>query len=207
LEIMAKLDPRVDPVTDPPSGVVDHSVERVAVPETTTTRAKSEPPSGVQPAEVEEVRALLRGEAPAPKKITSKDPRYEKLEKLLDVNDWRGIGAELGATEELGKLPPNLGLIAALAHNENAKEGDQEAVATAIRCMASLLGVDESSPVARVLARRMLRKNPVRLRDRKAPPARTSVLIVVLTLVVGGGVGWLASAGSWRAVAHMLHLM
>jgi hypothetical protein len=72
--------------------------------------------------------------------------------------------------------------------------------------MAGLLGVAENSPMARVLARRMLRKNPVRFSERKAPAARTSLLIVLATLVVGGGVGWLASIGSWRGIAALLHL-
>lgn len=143
---------------------------------------------------------------PAAKSITSQDPRYEPLEKLLDANDWKKIGVELGPMEAIGKLPPNLGLVAALAHNENAKDGDPEAVVTAIRCMAGLLGVAEDSPIARVLARRMLRKNPVRIRDRQAPPARTSLIIVLATLVMGGGVGWVASIGSWRGVLHALHL-
>ena len=138
--------------------------------------------------------------------VTSQDPRYEPLEKLLDANDWRKIAAQLGPMATIGKLPPNLGLVAALAHNENAKDGDPDAVVAAIRCMAALLGVAEESPIARVLARRMSRKNPVRIRDRRAPPARTSLLIVLATLLMGGGVGWLASSGSWAGVLHALHL-
>jgi hypothetical protein len=139
-------------------------------------------------------------------RITNQDPRIEPLEKLLDGNDWHGIGRELGGLTDAGKLPPNLGLIAALAHSESLEEGHAEAAQVAIRCMAALLGVSEDSSVARVLARRILRKNPVRLRDRKAPPARVSILIMVLTLLVGGGVGWIVSAGSLKAVLHVLHL-
>ena len=97
-------------------------------------------------------------------------------------------------------------LLAALAHNENAKDGDPDAAAAAIRCMAGLLGVSDDSPIARVLARRMLRKNPVKLSERQAPPARTSFLIVLITLALGGGVGFVASAGSWHAALRMLHL-
>jgi hypothetical protein len=187
---MAKVDPRADPVSSPPSAKDDFSVDRVAVP-------LSAPVLESSVVHVEK----------APVKVTSQDPRYEPVEKLLDVNDWKQIAAELGPLEEVGKLPPNLGLVAALAHNENAKGGDHEAAGIAIRCMAGLLGVAEDSPIARVLARRMLRKNPVKLRERQAPPARTSLLIVLLTLVIGGGVGWLVSLGSWRGIAHALHLM
>lgn len=195
---MAKPDPRADPISEPPqaprasqppSAKDDFSVDRVAVPKALELE------STVVPVADKPVR-----------KITSRDPRYEPLEKLLDANDWKKIGAELGPMDEIGKLPPNLGLLAALAHNEVAKDGDPDAAAAAIRCMAGLLGVEEESPIARVLARRMLRKNPLKLTERQAPPARTSLLIVLVTLVVGGGVGFVASAGSWNAVAHMLHL-
>ena len=232
---MAKLDPRADPVSNPPSAKDDFSVDRVAVPKdanaaATATAAAAKKKSD---AESESFPALelessvvpvdkssadrhdanadakadddSTAERPA-KKITSRDPRYEPLEKLLDTNDWKKIAAEVGPMDDVGKLPPNLGLLAALAHNEVSKDGNPDAAAAAIRCMAGLLGVDEDSPIARVLARRMLRKNPVKLSERQAPPARTSFLIVVITLVLGGGVGFVASAGSWNAVAHMLHL-
>jgi hypothetical protein len=212
---MAKLDPRADPLSEPPQGKDDFSVDRVAVPKNTKPARAEEPleleskvvPVGDADGENEDEHedAETTPFVP-PGKITSQDPRYEPLEKLLDANDWKKIGAELGPMTDIGKLPPNLGLVAALAHNENAKDGDPEAVATAIRCMAGLLGVPEDSPIARVLARRMLRKNPVRIRDRQAPPARTSLLIVLATLVIGGGVGWLASIGSWRGILNLLHM-
>ena len=198
---MAKLDPRADPVSSPPSAKDDFTVDRVAVPKDAPKDAKKpdEPPAEDSDA------ADKPADMPATK-ITSQDPRFEPLEKLLELNDWKKIGAELGPTSELGKLPPNLGLLAALAHNENAKDGDPDAVAAAIRCMAGLLGVSDDSPIARVLARRMLRKNPVKLSERQAPPARTSFLIVLVTLALGGGVGFVASAGSWHAALHLLHL-
>ncbi len=190
---MAKPDPRADPVSEPPKGPDDFSVDRVAVP-------KAAPPADDDDAETKPLQP------PSVKSVTSQDPRYEPLEKLLDANDWRKIAVELGPMSHIGKLPPNLGLVAALAHNENAKDGDPEAIVTAIRCMSGLLGVAEDSPIARVLARRLLRKNPVRIRDRQAPPARTSLLIVLATLLVGGGVGWITSIGSWRGILHALHL-
>jgi hypothetical protein len=203
--IMAKPDPRADPVSSPPSAKDDFSVDRVAVP-----KGGGEPAleleSSVLPVEKDGEKAAAKPAEKPARKITSQDPRYEPLEKLLDLNDWKKIGAELGPMSDVGKLPPNLGLLAALAHNEVAKDGNPDAATAAIRCMAGLLGVSEDSPIARVLARRMLRKNPVKLTERQAPPARTSLLIVLVTLVLGGGVGFVASAGSWNAIAHMLHL-
>ena len=189
LSIMGKPDPRAEVDSLPPTD--DFSVDRVEVLE-----------SSVIP--VAELREKPKVDTTP--KVTSQDPRYEPIEKLLDLNDWKKITAELGPMSDVGKLPPNLGLLAALAHNESTKDGDPDAVTTAIRCMAGLLGVAEDSPIARVLARRMLRKNPVKLSERKAPPAKTSLLIVLATLVGGGGVGWLASEGSWHAIARLLHV-
>lgn len=215
---MAKLDPRAEADSFPPTD--DFSVDRVAVPKTakrSSIREESASEKEQAVAAESSVVAVADAEKVAdssakPKvdvahgKVTSQDPRYEPIEKLLDRNDWKKITDELGPMSDVGKLPPNLGLLAALAHNETKKDGDPDAVATAIRCMAGLLGVADDSPIARVLARRMLRKNPVKLSERKAPPARTSMLIVLATLVGGGGIGWLASEGSWHAVARLLHL-
>jgi hypothetical protein len=189
---MAKRDSRADPTSMAPADGAALFVDHVTV--SNDTKAASEvafPDSAV---------VLATG------KVTSQDPRYEALETMLDANDWRAVGIRLGPLVEVGKLPPNFGLLAALAHNETSLEGSPEAAAIAVRCMAGILGVDENSALARVLARRILRKNPVRMRGLKAPPPRTSLLIVLVTLVVGGGVGWLASLGSWRAVLHWLHL-
>lgn len=216
---MAKLDPRAEADSIPPTD--DFSVDRVAVPKTanrSSIRQESTPERNEAVVESSVVAvAVADADKPADSsvkakvegahgKITSEDPRYAPIEKLLDLNDWKKITDELGPMSDVGKLPPNLGLLAALAHNETKKDGDPEAVATAIRCMAGLLGVADDSPIARVLARRMLRKNPVKLSERKAPPARTSMLIVLATLVGGGGIGWLASEGSWHAIARLLHL-
>ena len=218
---MGKLDPRAEADSFPPKD--DFSVDRVAVPKTATRtsirEAQPEPEPESEEAVLEssvvpvaEAAARAADSVEKPKvdashgKVTSQDPRYEPIEKLLDLNDWKKITDELGAMSDVGKLPPNLGLIAALAHNEANKDGDPDAVATAIRCMAGLLGVADDSPIARVLARRMLRKNPIKLSERQAPPAKTSLLIILATLVGGGGVGWLASEGSWHAIARLLHL-
>lgn len=199
---MAKFDPRAEPLTNPPKGAEEHSVESVKLPKIVVQAPR------IAEAPVEDATSTETPDAPPSRPsstVTSSDPRYEPIEKLLDANDWRGVGVELGPMDQAGKLPPNLGLLASIAHNELARDGDPEAVATAIRCMAAILGVAETSPLARVLARRLLRKNPTRLRDRPAPPARVSLLIVLATLVVGGGIGWLASMGGWQAIARMFH--
>jgi hypothetical protein len=47
-----------------------------------------------------------------------------------------------------------------------------------------------------VLARRLLRKNPARITERAAPPARTSAIIVVIALLIGGGIGLVVAGAS-----------
>ena len=195
---MANIVPRAEPDSELSTKEDDFSVDRVDV-----GNLGPAPPSSVEQA----AEASDTDEGPKPvRKITSQDPRYEHLEKLLDKNDWKQICEDLGPMGSVGKLPPNLGLVAALASHEISKEGDQQAIVIAIRCMAGVLGVAEDSPIARVLARRMLRKNPVRFSERKAPPARTSLLIVLLALLVGGGVGLLASGTSLGDLLRMLHV-
>jgi hypothetical protein len=204
LRSMAKPDPRADPMSNPPTAKDDFSVDHVGLKVPGRPRLPSSPedvPAAVAPTPVAGAGASA-GAGAAPGVAV----HVEALERLLDANDWKKVGAELGALEDLDKLPPNLALVAALAHNENAKDGEPAAVTSAIRSLAKVLGVAEDSPIARVLARRMLRKNPVRFSERKAPPARTSLLIVVATLIVGSGVGWLASIGSWRGIAALVHL-
>lgn len=196
--MMTRVDPRADPLTNPPKEgtASEYSVERLNL----------HGALAVAPRAPVALRDTTEDGPPSVSAVTSSDPRSERIEKLLDVNDWRGVADELGTIDDAGKLPPNLGLVVALAHQELAGDGNPDAAAIAIRCMAALLGVGETSPLARVLGRRLLRKKPVRLRDRPAPPARVSLMIVALTLAFGSGIGWLASSGSLRAVAHAVGL-
>ena len=188
-------DPRAEPESVPPLGgdtpsskrKAEPIVERVAISAVVADKAPSTPPS----------------DAPRQDPVVSADPRMEAVERRINDNDWKGIVSELGSLDEVGRLPPNLGLVAALAHHEADSAGNQEAVAVGIRCMAAILNVPENSRTAGVIARRLFRKFPVRFRERKAPPARVSVLIMVVTLVLAGTVGWLLSGG-WGVVRSLL---
>jgi hypothetical protein len=188
---MARPDPRAEPVSIPPTqrrrDAPDHSVERVVV---ARIDAVSEPAS-----EAEEP-------APPSSSVTSADPRIAEIEPLVARNDWKAIADLLGSLDAVGKLPPNLGLLAALAHNEVAKDGNADARDVATRCMAALLGMPASGEIASVVARRLLRKNPVAFRKRPAPPARTSALIVVVVLAVGGALGWFLSSPIFTRLMH-----
>jgi hypothetical protein len=211
-------DPRVDPLSIPPGKRGEHSEDRPEGSASEPLAGASEPLAG--PTDEEKGRAEPRAYAapvimeqvalstiiaeksrtePPPEdkhaRVMSADTRLEALERRMADNDWGGIVSDLGSIEDAGRLPPNLGLAVALAHHELESEGNQDAVGIGVRCVAALLGVPENSRTAGIIGRRLFRKNPVRFREREAPPARVSVLIVVVTLVLGGTVGWLLSGG------------
>jgi len=124
------------------------------------------------------------------------DLRVAALEKRIQDNDWQGIVKDFGNLEEIGRLPPNLGLLAALAHHEASEEGDQAAVEVGVRCVAGILALPESSAIAGVVTRRLFRRNPTRFHERKAPAAHVSLIIILVALVLGGTVGWVLTGGA-----------
>jgi hypothetical protein len=150
---------------------------------------------------------LSRPESPSPASIvTSQDPRLPELETLFTSADWEGVVRKLGPPDQAGRLPPNLGLLYALASKEltppddkapskDSAQRDATANQIAIRCAAGLLGVAPDSPLALLLAKRLLRRNPVAWQKRPAPSALVSVLIVGFGLFIGAGIGWLVSFG------------
>ncbi|MBI2388179.1 MAG: hypothetical protein HYV09_01070 [Deltaproteobacteria bacterium] len=138
-----------------------------------------------------------RAHAAQPHVVTNADPRLEVLEPLLRAGDWNAVLRALGPAEQAGRLPPNLGLIYAVARKESEGPTDKGSQSTelAIRCTAGLLGVASDSAIALVVAKRLIRKNPVGWQQRPAPPARVSALIMIGALVIGGLVGWLVATG------------
>lgn len=187
---MPRPDPRAEPESLPPRGAVrespTHSIERVVVSKIDAKDSADDAPEAKS----------------EPRPVTSDDPRVAELEPLVERNDWKQVTAMLGALDDAGKLPPNLGLLAAIAHNEMAKDGSADARNVAARCMAALLGIPAENELARVLARRLLRKNPVAFRQRPAPPAKTSAFIVVVVLIVGGALGWFLSSPVFSRLLH-----
>lgn len=186
---MSRPDPRAEPESLPPGAKEKETVERVAVSKVTAT-AKESAPAAERPK--------------ATPAVTNEDPRIAEIEPLVKANDWKAVASKLGPIDDAGSLPPNLGLIAAVAHHEALKDPSPDARALAIRCTASLLGISANNEVVLVLSRRLLRKNPVRFRERTAPPAKTSAFIILAVLVVGGGLGWLLSSTTFTRWMNML---
>ncbi len=192
-----KRDPRADPDTVPPTPAIAATEvvakvhpEPVPVPVPESPRESGTGTgTGTGPNS-----ATTHTAAPAPV-----DPRFAELEPLVARNAWKEIAERLGAAGEAGALPPALALVFALAQREAAgEEGAAGATALAIRSMAALVGVPQESGMALVLAKRLLRRNPAGWRQRPAPAARYSAVIIVLGILVGAAVGWFANFGSIR---------
>jgi hypothetical protein len=179
---MARFDPRAEPESLPPVKAVPS-----AAPAPLAVPALAPP-------------ALA---APEIAPVAAPDPRLAKIEPLVASNDWKLVADVVGPIEDAAKLPANLGLLAAVAHNELATDGNSKARAVAIESMASLLGLPAESELVQVVTRRLLRKNPIGFRQRPAPPARTSFLIIVVVLILGSAAGWfLSSPMFWRIIRH-----
>jgi hypothetical protein len=224
---MGKPDPRAEPDSLRPETTkddADHSVDRV-VSDLTAKKTVEEPESGVvetkepkaEEPKLPELRGAAAGDSPKGREtdtqkraafaaVTNADPRFAELEPLIETNDWKTVAKKLGPIDDAGKLPPNLGLIAAIAHHEATEDGGPDARALAIRCTAGLLGLPADNEIVRILSRRMLRKNVVKLRERPAPPARWSAFIVVIVLALGGGLGWFLSTPYAARLLHLLHV-
>lgn len=216
---------RAEPVTLPPS---DEAIDlrEIAVPTVPPLAATepalapitlgdapplAEPPPAEEPPPSAPRGSPSRADDPprAPAfSITSLDPRLEAIEPAIAKGDWSEIANQLGSDEQAGRLPPNLGLLFALARKESEHDEATARKGTAynelaIRCMAGLFGVPEQSPIALVLAKRLLRKNPVSWQKRPAPPAKVSILLIILVVAVCGGLTWAITQGyiQFRRVA------
>lgn len=148
------------------------------------------------------LQAVQPSEPPAtePRVVTNTDPRMLELEPLIAASDWASVIKQLGPAESAGRLPPNLGIIYAVAckEMENAPAEQIDLNEVAIRCAAGLFGVEPDSPIALLLAKRLLRKNPVNWKKRPAPRPMISFIIIIVALVLGGLFGWAASVGYIR---------
>lgn len=208
MDMGARRDPRAEPSVPPGEERVDklgdlppHTSPGTASPPAATDAAPEErAPASGSPASP---ASSASPAASAGRVVTSVDPRIEAVESALATGDWRKIAADLGPLAKAGALPPTLGIVCAVAHREIAsEEAAQEANDLAIRSAAALFGVPQGSALAMVLAKRVMRKNPVAWQKRPAPPARTSLLIIAATLIVGGGIGWLFSSGLVKLHVH-----
>jgi|SRR5580658_1445698 hypothetical protein len=143
--------------------------------------------------------------APAPRApsnanvVTNLDPRLEQIEPIIDEGNWHTVGQQLGALEDSGRLPPTLGLIAAVAHSEIAGDaGCPDANDLAIRCMTGVFGIKSDSAIGRVLAKRLLRRNQRVAPVRATVPASAAFVLFAVFLAVGLIGGYLIGSGTLK---------
>lgn len=119
------------------------------------------------------------------------DPRVVRFEKLVERGAWEQLRNELA--EEAAPTPA-LRLLALVARRETLepqdKQGSAELSEQAIATVASILKVPENSATALVLAKRLIRKNPVWMRSQPASSG-LSVAVLMGGIALGGGIGWL----------------
>jgi hypothetical protein len=131
--------------------------------------------------------------------VTNLDPRLEEIEPIIDEGNWHIVGKQLGSLEDTGRLPPTLGLIAAVAHTEIAGDaGCPEANDLAIRCMTGVFGIKSDSAVGRVLAKRLLRRNQRAAPVRATVPATAAFVLFAVFLAVGLIGGYLIGSGTLK---------
>lgn len=121
------------------------------------------------------------------------DERIVEVEKLVERGAWPEVDRLLvpeGA--EPWTLPPVLRLLWAVSAKETGRSPKGAAPdSVAILAAAELLGVEPKSPLALVVAKRIVRKRSIA--ERPAPKPWVSALMVVLSIAIGGLVGWFLS--------------
>ncbi len=143
------------------------------------------------PAELEEADGAAPGEGDEPL------PTLHDVEPLLAKGNYQGLCELLGPLDRAEQLSPALALLYATARKETVSpEGDEDVNPLAIRSVASLLDVSEDSRTALMVAKRILRKNPVIWQKRKAPGAPARVFLILFGLAIGIIGGWLAGPGT-----------
>lgn len=115
------------------------------------------------------------------------------IEHLVDGGQWPELFEMLVEGEKAKALPPLYALIFALAYSETRADDAGAAIDVAIRATAKMHELPDTSPIARVIAKRLLRRNSPNWRKRSAPKS-ISLFLVVLAVVLGGGGGfWLST--------------
>jgi hypothetical protein len=209
-QVRAVITPMPRP-SDAPSATMDARAS--SPPDASLARAASPSSSDSEPPIARAVMvAPHAGSAPAPASASEppdrgslrsgahslRAPALDTVEHLVDQGQWQTLCEMLGPGERAGTLEPHLALVYALAYSESQPEADaSQTIEIAIQSVARAHSLAESSAIARVVAKRLLRKSPTSWRARPAPPKRISIILVVLALTLGGG------GGFWLSTTHV----
>ena len=210
LEARIKGDPRRDPTDPPPPADGESPLPKVETVDSSASQRLPANASDLVQASAPLIAAAQAVDAdPVRRKarpvVTSSDPRFPAVERAVDSGNWDELLAALGPRGEAGWLPPNLGLLYAIAlkEKERADTANPDMTEIAIRCTAGVLGVDTTSPIALLVAKRLLRKNPIAWRERPAPRPTISILFILGGLLIGGTLSWLISFGYLHVTLHL----
>ena len=121
---------------------------------------------------------------------TSEDADVAKLEQLVARGAWEDV-AKLGTDPAQPALYRLMRVIALRETLPSDAKGAGKLTQEAIAALAEVLGVPASSPTALMLAKRLLRRNPVWTHTQ--PATGVSAGVVIIGLMIGGGIGWLAT--------------
>lgn len=117
------------------------------------------------------------------------------LDAMVTAQQWSRLSELLGAPERVASLTPGQRFLLAMAQKEVESGGGpaaQHADRAAIDALAVFLGMSASATLPGIVARRALRRN---WRAAPAPPARTSILLIIMAIVVGGFIGFMLGPG------------
>lgn len=132
------------------------------------------------------------GERMSTTELDYRDRDVAKFENLVERGAWEQLAQEIGNTP--AQDSPTVALLQVIAKRELLpanEKGSSKLNQEAIQALALLLGVPPSSPLALLLAKRLLRRNPVWIA--KQPATGLSVGIVLAGLAAGIGIGWLVT--------------
>lgn len=117
------------------------------------------------------------------------------LDALVVAQQWGRLAELLGAPEHAASLTAGQRFLLALAQKEVESSGGAPAPhadRAAIDALSVFLGMSASATLPGIVARRALRRS---WRAAPAPPARTSILLIVMAIVVGGFIGFMLGPG------------
>jgi hypothetical protein len=120
------------------------------------------------------------------------DPRVLKYEALVERNAWEQISDEISRETALS---PALCLLHIVARRESMRSDPKETTKLtehAISTIAHILRVQEASPTALVISKRLLRKNPGWSHQKQASTG-LSLSIMLFGIAAGTGIGWLVT--------------
>lgn len=192
-------------VSDLPAGASDAPASVPTVPPPPRLPAEEEYIETLDSSEYEEARQREVMPSNLPSPTQSRMPpspastlAMATIEDLVSQNQWTKVCELLGAPENHGRLPVGMAFIYAMALNELRVPGspvdkrapDIEKIM--LRCVGVMLGTESKGPLAQIIAKRLMRRG---LRATPAPPARTSVLIILAALTVGSFIGFLVGPG------------